>query len=98
MEPLKITIGEPFKEVASKFLDHEALIDLPKGIRLTYREFSHRVDQLAKGLLKLGFQKGDPLALWAPNRGGMSEMHAPTKSEEDQQGKGGRDGNQGYFR
>jgi fatty-acyl-CoA synthase len=64
---LRITIGDLLDEVACKFPENEALIDIQKGERLTYREFLNRVNQLARGFLKLGLQKGEPLALWAPN-------------------------------
>ncbi|MBS3918442.1 MAG: AMP-binding protein [Deltaproteobacteria bacterium] len=68
MDPLKITIGELLEGVASRFPENEALVDVSKGVRLTYKEFLNRVNQLAKGFLKLGLKKGDHLALWAPNR------------------------------
>jgi fatty-acyl-CoA synthase len=68
MDPLKITIGELLEEVALRFPENEALVDISKNVRLTYKEFLNRVNQLAKGFLKLGLKKGDHLALWAPNR------------------------------
>lgn len=68
MDPLRITIGELLEEVASRFPENEALVDISKNVRLTYKEFLNRVNQFAKGFLKLGFRKGDHLALWAPNR------------------------------
>jgi fatty-acyl-CoA synthase len=67
MELLRITLGDLLDEVACKFPENEALIDIQKGERLTYREFLNRVNQLARGFLKLGLQKGEHLALWAPN-------------------------------
>ncbi|MDO9124239.1 MAG: AMP-binding protein, partial [Deltaproteobacteria bacterium] len=68
MDPLKITIGELLEEVASRFPENEALVDISKNVRLTYKEFLNRVNQLTKGFLKLGLKKGDHLALWSPNR------------------------------
>lgn len=65
---LKITLGDLLDEVASKFPENEALIDLPKGERYSYREFLRMVNQLAKGFLRLGIKKGEHVALWAPNR------------------------------
>ena len=65
---LKITLGNLLDEVASKCPENEALIDLPKGERYSYREFLRMVNQLAKGFLRLGLKKGEHLALWAPNR------------------------------
>jgi fatty-acyl-CoA synthase len=54
--------------VSSRLPQNEALVDVSKGVRLTYKEFLNCVNQLAKGFLKLGLKKGDHLALWAPNR------------------------------
>ncbi|MGQ9509884.1 MAG: AMP-binding protein [Thermodesulfobacteriota bacterium] len=68
MELKRITIGDFLDQVVSKFPDREALIDLSKDIRFTYREFQKSVDSLAKGLIQLGLKKGDHVALWAPNR------------------------------
>jgi len=68
MKLLKITIGELLDEVASRFPENETLVDLSKNIRLTYREFLTRVNELTRGFLKLGIKKGDHLALWSPNR------------------------------
>lgn len=55
-------------DVALRFSKKEALVDLAKGVRLTYGEFLSWVNQLAKGFIKLGLKKVDHLALWAPNR------------------------------
>jgi fatty-acyl-CoA synthase len=64
---LRTTIGDLFDEVAAKYPDREALIDLPQGRRYTYQELLTRVNQLARGLIQLGIQKGECLALWTPN-------------------------------
>jgi fatty-acyl-CoA synthase len=63
----RATIGDLLDRVAGRFADREALVDIPGMQRYTYREFRGRVDELAKGFLKLGIQRGEPLALWAPN-------------------------------
>jgi len=68
MEIQRVTIGEVLDRTVSRFQSREALIDLPKNVRLNYQEFQKRVDSLAKGLIKLGLNKGDHVALWAPNR------------------------------
>ncbi|MHB9099150.1 MAG: AMP-binding protein [Syntrophales bacterium] len=64
---MRITIGELFDEVASRFPAGDALIDIPKGRRYSYRELSAIVNQLARGFLKLGIGQGEHLALWTPN-------------------------------
>jgi fatty-acyl-CoA synthase len=64
---LRTTIGDLFDEVASRFPDREALIDLPRGRRYSYKELLTIVNRLARGFLKLGVRKGEHLALWTPN-------------------------------
>ena len=37
------------------------------GVRWTYEEFGRRVDELARGLMSLGLERGDRVGVWAPN-------------------------------
>ncbi len=67
-ELIRVAVGNLLDKVALQFPENEALIDLPKGKRYSYREFLRIVNRLAKGFLRLGLRKGEPLALWAPNR------------------------------
>src|SRR5437588_9812425 len=55
---LGLTIGDMFDQTVEKFPDHPALISRQQNIRLTYRELQAQVNQCAKGLLHMGFQKG----------------------------------------
>ena len=65
-EPLLgATIPEHFAEVVQRFPDHEAIVSLPQQRRLTYRELSQVVDQLALGLLGIGFNRGDRIGVWS---------------------------------
>jgi len=69
MEALSsMTIGELFDAVACRFPDREALVDIPRGKRYSYRELQRIVNRLATGLLKLGIATGEHLAIWMPNR------------------------------
>ena len=68
MDLLKTTIGDLLDEVASKFPENEAFVDISKEVRFSYVEFLELVNRLAKGFIKLGLKKGDHLALWSPNR------------------------------
>lgn len=68
MDLVRKTMGGVLDEVASKFLENEALVDLSQEKRFTYKEFLATVNQTAKGFLKLGLEQGDHLALWSPNR------------------------------
>lgn len=63
----RTTIGGWIKQVAQAHAEQEALVHHQRGIRLTYRELMDRTGRLARGLLALGVQKGDTVALWGPN-------------------------------
>ncbi len=60
------TIGHMLDAAAARFGGREAIVFADE--RLTYAELRGRVDRLARGLLALGVDKGDPVALWLPNR------------------------------
>ncbi|MDH3973629.1 MAG: AMP-binding protein [Deltaproteobacteria bacterium] len=62
---LGATIPEHFLSVADSFPDGEALVSLPQGRRLTYKRLAAAIDELARGLIGLGFKKGDPIGIWA---------------------------------
>ena len=66
-ELLRITMGDLLDKVASQFPENDALVDISRGKRYSYKEFQESVNQIAKGLLELGVKKDDHLALWAPN-------------------------------
>jgi fatty-acyl-CoA synthase len=65
-EPLLgATIPEHFAGIVERFPEHEAVVSLPQGKRLNYREFSASIDELARGLLATGFGKGDRIGVWS---------------------------------
>ncbi len=68
MDLVRKTVGDLLGEVALKFSDKEALVDLSRKKRFTYKELLATVNRTAKGFLKLGLKPGDHLALWSPNR------------------------------
>jgi len=61
------TIGATLESAARLYPDREALVSLHQRLRYTYAEFDAEVDALAQGLLGLGTQRGQRVALWAPN-------------------------------
>jgi len=61
------TIGTYFDRIAARFPDTEALVVCQQGLRLTYDEFNRRINRLATGLLHLGIEPGDRVAIWGPN-------------------------------
>ena len=67
-EPLLgLTIPEQFSQIVRRFPEHEAVVSLPQDRRLTYKQLSEEVDQLARGLLGIGFKKGDRIGVWSTN-------------------------------
>jgi fatty-acyl-CoA synthase len=65
MPLLGATIPEHFLEIVSRFPDQEAVVSLPQNKRLTYKQLSTAVDELARGLLGCGFSKGDRIGVWS---------------------------------
>ena len=61
------TIGDYLAATVARFPDREALVDVPAGRRLTYRELDQAVDAVAAGLLAMGIAKGDRVGIWSPN-------------------------------
>ena len=61
------TIGAAFDRTVARYGDCHALTVQQQGVRWTYRELGERVDAFAAGLLALGFEPGERVAIWAPN-------------------------------
>ncbi|MCR9137466.1 MAG: AMP-binding protein [Alphaproteobacteria bacterium] len=65
---LEKTIPALLKETVSTFADNQAAVFCDQAIRWTYAEFDDAVDALAGGLLERGYNKGDRIGVWSPNR------------------------------
>ena len=65
-EPLLgATIPEHFQQVVARFPDREAVVSLPQAKRLTYQQLAQAVDHLARGLVGVGYGKGDRIGVWS---------------------------------
>lgn len=64
---LGATIPEHFAHIADRFPRCEAVVSLPQDRRLNYSELAQGIDQLARGLVGLGFSKGDRIGIWSTN-------------------------------
>jgi fatty-acyl-CoA synthase len=71
---LEMTAGQLLDQRAEEMPEREALVYscYPEfggalDIRWTYREYRERVDAVARGLMALGLQKGEHIAVWAIN-------------------------------
>jgi acyl-CoA synthetase (AMP-forming)/AMP-acid ligase II len=63
------TIPAVVERAAELFGDREGLVDAAGDgdRRLTFREVADAVDRAARGLVALGVERGDRVAVWAPN-------------------------------
>ncbi|CAI8759370.1 MULTISPECIES: AMP-binding protein [Bacillus] len=66
-ELLHLTIGKLLEKTAADAPDHEAVVYPDRGLRYTYREFDQLCRKVAKGLMALGIDKGEHVAIWASN-------------------------------
>jgi fatty-acyl-CoA synthase len=63
----RVTIGALFDRIAIGADNREALVFPERGLRWTYRELHQHTVQVAKGLIGLGIDPGDHVAVWATN-------------------------------
>jgi fatty-acyl-CoA synthase len=61
------TIPVHFAAIADRFADREAVVSVPQNRRLSYVELTAAIDQLACGLVGVGFAKGDRIGVWSTN-------------------------------
>ena len=61
------TVGEMLNRIAAKYPDNDALVSVHQGLRYSYREFLAEVDLFARGLMALGVERGNRVAIWALN-------------------------------
>ena len=61
------TIGAALALAAGRWGEHEALVSVEQGVRLSFAELLAKVDAFAAGLLALGLVPGDRIGIWAPN-------------------------------
>ncbi|HSO10611.1 MAG TPA: AMP-binding protein, partial [Desulfoprunum sp.] len=64
---LEMTLGQMLDATVARYPDNDAIVYVDRNFRLTYRQFQQAVDDLAKGLMALGVQKGEKVAIWATN-------------------------------
>src|SRR4051794_20708595 len=68
----KPLLGEPIfqnlRATASRFANREALVVPHQGYRATYAELVAQCEEVARGLMARGVEKGDRVGIWSPNR------------------------------
>ncbi len=64
---LGATIPEHFASVVAAHGEREAVVSLPQNRRLTYAQLADETDRVARGLMGLGYGKGDRIGVWSTN-------------------------------
>ncbi len=64
---LNDTIGSLLENKAMLHPDHPAVVYSDRDLRLSYREFNNLCRKIARGLLRIGINKGDHIAIWGTN-------------------------------
>src|SRR5436309_13170992 len=62
-----LTIGQVLRETARRFGDRDALIFHQCGLRSDFDQFDRDVDEVARGLIALGLERGDHFGVWSTN-------------------------------
>ena len=62
-----LTMGELLDRAAARHPHNPALIVRHQNKRYTYQEFLREVERAARGLLRLGIEKGERVGIWATN-------------------------------
>ena len=73
-----LTIGQALRRTSERFADQLAVSFPALDVRRTWREFDQEVDQTARSLQALGFQKGDHFGVWAANCPGWLHLQFAT--------------------
>ena len=64
---LEITMGDMLDEIAARFPDRDAVVYTDRPYRRSWTEFRDECNVVARGLMALGVQRGDKVAIWAHN-------------------------------
>jgi fatty-acyl-CoA synthase len=63
---LDVTVGGALRNAAKNYGDAEALVSRHQNIRISWNELDAAADEVAKGLLALGVERGDRVGIWSP--------------------------------
>ena len=62
-----LTLGDWLEKWAKETPSKEAIVYSDRNLRFTYGQLNERVDNLAKGFLEIGVEKGPHVGIWATN-------------------------------
>ena len=61
------TISQNLARTVAAHGGRDALVSVEQGLRYTYTEFAEEVDRVARALMAIGVDAGDPVGIWSPN-------------------------------
>ena len=61
------TLGQILDHAVDRYSHKTAFVFTESELRLTWKELQEEVDTIAKGLIAIGIQKGEKIAVWSPN-------------------------------
>ena len=64
---LDITIGDWLHRVSEFYPDQDAVVNVDRGVRLSWKQLDRRACEVAKGRLARGVRRDDKVASWATN-------------------------------
>ena len=64
---VSMTIGQALRTTAAQWPDRPGILFRKPRWQRTWQAFDQEVDRVARGLIALGFQKGDHIAIWGTN-------------------------------
>jgi fatty-acyl-CoA synthase len=72
------TIPARFAEIARRFAQREAVVSVHQHRRLSYAELAGEVDRLARGLLGIGWRRGERIGVWSTDNIEWLELQLAT--------------------
>ena len=61
------TLGQWLEHLAETTPDKEYIVYSDRNLRFTWSQFNRRVDDMAKGLIAIGVERGTHVGIWAAN-------------------------------
>ena len=67
------TLGQWLEHWATTTPDKEYIVYSDRNLRFTWSQFNRRVDDMAKGLIAIGVERGTHVGIWAAKRTGLAD-------------------------
>ncbi|MCI5800606.1 MAG: AMP-binding protein [Oscillospiraceae bacterium] len=64
---MSVTVGKLLEQVAEQYPNDQAVKYTDRDYCRTWKEFNEECERVARGLMAIGIQKGDHVAIWATN-------------------------------